>query len=275
MNKLPTPFYQDEWVTVYHGDCRDFLPLLSQVDITFTDPPYGNSTHDGALTLRSPGTTGERGWERAETPVGKRSRDVARNLVDFSSIPFAELLPILAAAGSITRRWLIAFMERRYIEPLEVWSETDEAAPLRFVREGIYYKPNGAPQVSGDRPAQGWESIAIMHRRKNGRMRWNGGGHDAVYIENKPHAAKHPTQKPERLVAKMLTQFTDPGELVLDLFAGSGVTGVVCKQLRRRCILIERDIKHCRTAAEWLVGTQPMIEALVQPTMKQTMLEAA
>ena len=34
-------YYQDEWVTIYHGDCREFLPELPNVDLVLTDPPYG------------------------------------------------------------------------------------------------------------------------------------------------------------------------------------------------------------------------------------------
>jgi len=35
------PYYQDEWVTIYHGDCREILPELQKVDLVLTDPPYG------------------------------------------------------------------------------------------------------------------------------------------------------------------------------------------------------------------------------------------
>jgi len=35
------PYYQDDWVTIYHGDCRDILPELPKVDLVLTDPPYG------------------------------------------------------------------------------------------------------------------------------------------------------------------------------------------------------------------------------------------
>jgi len=47
------PYYQDEWVTIYHGDCREILPQLDvKVDLVLTDPPYGNnykSGHEGTL----------------------------------------------------------------------------------------------------------------------------------------------------------------------------------------------------------------------------------
>jgi site-specific DNA-methyltransferase (adenine-specific) len=39
--KLPTPYYQDDYVTLYHADCREVLPLLEPVDLVLTDPPYG------------------------------------------------------------------------------------------------------------------------------------------------------------------------------------------------------------------------------------------
>ncbi len=38
------PYYQDEWVTIYHGDCRDIMPGLPKVDLVLTDPPYGLNT---------------------------------------------------------------------------------------------------------------------------------------------------------------------------------------------------------------------------------------
>jgi len=34
------PYYQDKWVTIYHGDCREILPELPKVDLVLTDPPY-------------------------------------------------------------------------------------------------------------------------------------------------------------------------------------------------------------------------------------------
>ena len=37
------PYYQDEWVTIYHGDCREILPSLPKVDLVLTDPQYGRN----------------------------------------------------------------------------------------------------------------------------------------------------------------------------------------------------------------------------------------
>jgi site-specific DNA-methyltransferase (adenine-specific) len=49
-----------------------------------------------------------------------------------------------------------------------------EEAGLPLVRLGVWIKPNGAPQFTGDRPGTGWEAVAILHR--SGKKKWNGGG---------------------------------------------------------------------------------------------------
>ena len=38
---LPKPYYQDDAVTIYHGDCREIVPSLGKFDLLLTDPPYG------------------------------------------------------------------------------------------------------------------------------------------------------------------------------------------------------------------------------------------
>ena len=60
-----TPYYEDDSVTIYHGDCREILPTLTDVDLFFTSPPYnlGTSTGGGmAAGLRTSTTTGSVKW---------------------------------------------------------------------------------------------------------------------------------------------------------------------------------------------------------------------
>jgi len=62
----------------------------------------------------------------------------------------------------------------------------------------------------------------------------------------------HPTQKPLGILKPLITAFTEPGQLVLDPFAGSGSTLVAAQLLGRRAMGIELDEIHCHTASNRL-----------------------
>lgn len=62
----------------------------------------------------------------------------------------------------------------------------------------------------------------------------------------------HPTQKPLELVRGLVERFTEPGDLVFDPFGGSGTTARACKDLGRRCILVEQVERYCEIAARRL-----------------------
>ena len=62
----------------------------------------------------------------------------------------------------------------------------------------------------------------------------------------------HPTQKPEKLMAKLILASSDKGDIVLDPFAGSGTTGVVAKKLGRNFINIEKNPLYCAWAEKRL-----------------------
>lgn len=67
-----------------------------------------------------------------------------------------------------------------------------------------------------------------------------------------PENTDHPTQKPEKLLAKIILASTNPGDRILDPFAGSGTTAVVAKKLGRRFVAIESDEEYCLLAAKRL-----------------------
>ena len=67
-----------------------------------------------------------------------------------------------------------------------------------------------------------------------------------------PENTTHPTQKPEKLIAKLILASSREGDLVLDPFMGSGTTAVVAKKLGRRFCCIEREEEYCLMAAKRL-----------------------
>ena len=67
-----------------------------------------------------------------------------------------------------------------------------------------------------------------------------------------PENTEHPTQKPEKLIAKLILASSDPGDVVLDPFLGSGTSAVVAKKLDRRYIGIEIDENYALLAAKRL-----------------------
>jgi site-specific DNA-methyltransferase (adenine-specific) len=67
-----------------------------------------------------------------------------------------------------------------------------------------------------------------------------------------PENTDHPTQKPEKLLAKIILASTNPGDLILDPFAGSGTTAVVAKKLGRHFVAIEADEEYCLLAEKRL-----------------------
>jgi len=237
----PAPYYQDDAVTLYCGDCRAILPTLEPADHVVTDPPYDEATHANARTAA-----------KASTPDGATGQrtlgDVGRIAIDFDPLDVDATVPILL---QYARRWAIAFCG------LEMLGAYRRVAGDAWIRSGFWRRPDGAPQFTGDRPAQPGEGIAIMHRPlsagREGRTRWNGGGRHGFYEFGVVRSLRaHPTQKPEPLMLALLADFTDPGDLVLDPFAGDGTTLVAAKRLGRRAIGIELEEHRCAKALERL-----------------------
>ena len=117
------------------------------------------------------------------------------------------------------------------------------------MRLGIWRKPDGAPQFTGDRPGMGWEAVCVCHRP--GKKRWNGGGKHGVWtypkgVQYQVNGTGHPCCKPLALFQDFVSDFTDEDDLVLDSYMGSGTTGVACVNLDRRFIGVELDLEYCK-----------------------------
>ena len=71
------------------------------------------------------------------------------------------------------------------------------------------------------------------------------------------HIPDHPTQKPVELYEYLILTYTNPGETVLDIAAGSGTTGVAARNTGRRAILIEQEPEYCNLIRRRLAREQP------------------
>ena len=67
-----------------------------------------------------------------------------------------------------------------------------------------------------------------------------------------PENTDHPTQKPEKLLARLLLASSDEGDFVLDPFGGSGTTAAVAAKLNRQCLSIDLNQQYCLWALKRL-----------------------
>lgn len=245
------PYYEDGGIVIFNGDCRDvLLELPTLVDHEITDPPYSAHTH-------------AKQWIGAAlTSDGKARVSTAHKGLGFDPLSPDLQAFICADARWRVRRWSLAFCD---LESIFEWRLMLLSFGLDYVRACIWDKVDGAPQFTGDRPAAGAEAIVCGHRR--GAKDWNGGGGRNVLrhaVNGQRGAKPHPSTKPEPLMAELIALFTDPGNLILDPFMGSGTTLVAAKRLGRRAIGIEREEKYCEIAAKRLA--QGALDLFAQET---------
>ena len=217
-----TIYYQDEHVTLYHGDAREVMVNMADQSVTavITDPPYTERTHSNAKTNKGKG------------------HDV--KAIQFDAFSDQDLYQALQESARVSKSWVIATLA--YQHALTIDSTPPEG--LRSLRVGVWVKTNPMPQISADRPGQGWEAISYLHR-DDVKPAWNGGGSHGNYIAPVVQNEGHPTVKPLPMLADMVRKFTNHGDTVLDPFAGSGTTLRAAVNEGRKAIGIELEEKYC------------------------------
>lgn len=239
MNTAPTPYYEDEHVTLYCGDCRDILPTLEPANLVLTDPPYGIG--DGAAFMRN-NMSVIANWDTAGH----------NKLVD----------DWLSAVTTTTDAVLVEFMSGAL--------ETEDRVRAGHVAAGWtpwrrYLIVKTAPPPTA-RPTfvSAWEAALVSYR---GKRQWHGSGYvPDRWIGNTPNRLRkghgHPTQKPLEPMQELVRALSAPGGLVLDPFAGSGTSLVAAVTEGRRAVGIELDENYCRIAVERLRAIQPHLNGL-------------
>ena len=225
--------YNHAGVQIYHGDCRE-LVLAEPADVMISDPPYSEKTHKGARTT---------------VPGGPKGGVVQ---VTFPSMTVEDIRGRLEALAPMVKTWCVMTCDFDHAIAIKA----NPPVGWEFVRAGVWVKPDGTPQMTGDRPGTGWEAIAFLHRTKPDgkpmKKRWNGGGRNSVFTHGVCRDAMYPTQKPVALVSEFVRLFTQPGDTILDPFCGSGTTLYAAKELRRKAIGCDVSDEACALAEKRL-----------------------
>lgn len=230
------------WV-IYEGRWEDAPLGDHKIDHIISDPPF---TDHVSLKQR-----------------GNKGKSVVDAELSFMGIRPEELAPKLVP---LAKRWAILFCA------IEQVGAYQAAMPSWYVRGGVWVKDAPTPQITGDRPAQWGEALAILHAP--GAKRWNGGGLPARWtgLTVRGDERYHETCKPVWLMTKLIEQFTDPDDLILDPFCGSGTTGVAAMLTGRRFVGCELQPHYAAIARERLEAAASQGITLNQAKAKQASL---
>lgn len=226
-------------VVIEHGNSTEHLPANS-FNAIITDPPYGISHYGGVTKVGDQIVTADFDADDAWDSV-----DPAQFL-DTLYGWIEEWERLLKPGGSVIAfcdRALVSHMwdamKRVGLKPKQimVWEKTNPS-PAGFARRNllsatefmVWAVAPGATYTFNE--VDGWD-------RRNVIVTPIIGGHEKV---------DHPTQKPLAVMTKLVALTTNPGDLILDPFGGSGSTADAALQLGRRAHLIEQDIDYVRLA---------------------------
>ena len=241
---------------IIRGDCLAELKKLptASVDLVFADPPYNQQLDRELLRPNNQSRVAgvDDDWDKF-ADFAEYDR--------FTRAWLTECRRILKPDGAI---WLIGsyhnvFRMGTALQDLDYW----------MLNDVIWRKVNPMPNFRGRRFTNAHETLIWASRDRKSRYTFNYESLKALNddlqmrsdwlfpICSGPERLKddggrkaHPTQKPEALLHRLLLATTNPGDVVLDPFFGTGTTGAVAKKLGRRFLGIERDPDYVAAAEE-------------------------
>ena len=207
--------YQDDAVTIYHGDCREIVPTLGMFDLCLTDPPYGIGESSEKIKSRQRKAGGKSQALADQQDYGTFSWD---------NKPISDEL--ICSMFDISRHLCVWGGNYYEMPPSPSWL--------------VWDKKNGANDFADAELA--WTNYGCAVRLK--QHLWNG-------MLRKGHELRfHPTQKPLEIMSWCISLCPDNPQTVLDPFAGSCTTGRAAKDLGRKCVCIEMEEKYCEIGAK-------------------------
>ena len=244
------------------GDCIQVMRTLpaASVDLVFADPPYNLQLGGELLRPDNSRVDGvDADWDRFSDFAAYDA---------FTRAWLTEARRLLKPSGSL---WVIGsyhniFRVGAALQDLEFW----------ILNDVIWRKSNPMPNFRGRRLTNAHETLIWAAPEREGkRYRFN---YEALKALNDDVQMRsdwliplctgaerlkldgrkaHPTQKPEALLHRILVASSQPGDLVLDPFFGSGTTGAVARRLGRRFLGIEREAAYQRLAEARIAQVRP------------------
>lgn len=209
------PYYEQDGITIYHGDCREVLPLLGPVNMVLTDPPYGIGFQEYLSHQDEPKGYSEWLW-----------------------------LVIERCEQLVINGWVCVFQAAKTCASWGTWFPR-EWRPLAFPKTFIQIFPCKGPQWATD--------YALLW--KKGIPEHDGRGRDWFLSNNadtRRNVKGHPCPRPLPAICYLVGNLTHPGQIILDPFMGSGTTLRAAKDLGRKATGIEIEEKYCEIAAKRL-----------------------
>lgn len=250
------------------GDCVKLMKELpsGSVNQIFADPPYNLSGANHQTVKSGKMVTCDKGdW------------DVIENIHYFNETWVKECIRVLADDGTI---WISGTLHNHpsigvLLKKLNLW----------IINDVIWYKRNAPPLLSKTRLVPSTELIWIASKSKKYYFDYdtakilNGGKQmrNLWEINAQRHKTKHPTEKPETLLERIILLGSKERDTVLDPFTGSGTSGVVAKKLKRNFIGFEinpeyYDIANERIGSEKINGSVVYSDKLIQKDKQMRLL---
>ncbi len=248
---------------IIQGDCIRVLATFPEksVDLIFADPPYNlqlqNELHRPNMTRVD---AVDDAWDRFAS---------FREYDEFTRAWLTACKRVLKPTGTI---WVIGsyhniFRVGAIMQDLGFW----------ILNDVIWIKTNPMPNFRGVRFTNAHETLIWASTGKGAGYTFNyhamktlNGGKQmrsdwwllplatgAERIRDEQGNKAHSTQKPEALLYRVILSSSNPGDVVLDPFFGSGTTGAVAKRLHRHWIGIEREEKYIRLARQRIDAIRP------------------
>ena len=251
------PYYQDSYITIYHGDCREILPLIpdKSIDLVLTSPPY-NVGMEYEKVLGWPEYYSFMGeWINGSMAPLKDGGVLAINLPKEVKHTKEQIKKYGRRVEKIGERVDLMCGDLGYL-PREaiVWAKGSEGQPIssnykmgsdnniyiRAVCEFILLHSKGRYFYDGGTGRRGKAVVPFKDETKD--VWWVPAGH------GNGHPCPWPQEIPNRLI-RMFTLTNKFQPTILDPFLGSGTTAYCAKKLNRKCIGIEIEERYCEIAA--------------------------